>query len=90
MAARDADGDDEDCEQDGHGSDGGKGEEVDDGVIEAEGEEEGPGQGLERICEECCCGSWHSESSGLGIESLKSKFENSQIQNPHPSRKRRG
>jgi hypothetical protein len=35
--------DDEDCEKDGHGSDGGKGEEVDEGVIEAEGEQEGAG-----------------------------------------------
>jgi hypothetical protein len=43
LAARDADGDDEDCEKDGHGSDGGKSEEVDEGVIEAEGEQESSG-----------------------------------------------
>ncbi len=50
LAARDADGDGEDCEKDGDGSEGGKGEEVDEGVIEAEEEQEGAGQGLEVGC----------------------------------------
>jgi hypothetical protein len=43
LVARDADGDDQDCEQDGGGTDGGEGKEVDEGVIEAEGEQEGAG-----------------------------------------------
>jgi hypothetical protein len=40
------------CEQDGGGSEGGEVEEVDESVIEAEGEEEGAGQELEVGCQE--------------------------------------
>jgi len=49
--ARDSDGDEEDCEQDNGGSDGGVGQEVDEGVIHAQGDEDGEGKGMERACQ---------------------------------------
>ena len=66
----------EDCKEDGGGSDREEGEEIDEGVIQAEGEQEGAGQGLAKC------------ARGCGVRGRGGDGEchrpNSQIQNPHP------